>query len=848
MKPRKIRIEYGKTNEHGICVTEGAAPTFSWSVAARRGERQKAYRLAAACQGQDCWDTGWVESAEQSAVYAGPPLQPGEVYTLRLTLLGEDGSLSPTQTCRFCYGSLPWDAPWLCAREARSDAVVQFVLDFSCEKPVAAACLFVCGLGYHKVYLNGQDVLTEPMNPAYSEYEKRSYYTVLPALEGLLRQGKNRLGVRVAPGWRNPESICYQLVQRVAAYTGPTQMSAMLRIRYADGTIRWLTTAEGWGYRYDAISSADIFLGECYEAARRVRTWCDPETALTDLLEPAFAAAPGGQMVPQTLEPIRRQECYRARTVTEVVPGVWSVDFGQNIAGVVRLRIPPGMQTGQEIQLHHMEFLDENGRLYLPQLRNAASVDTYVAAGDGRDLEFWEPEFTYHGFRYAEVKGYPGVLCKEDITAVSFYTDVASESFFTCGSAILNQIAKLAVQTEKANIHSVLTDCPQRDERMGWMNDATARFELTPYCFDVGRLFPKVMRDCMDVQDTDGSITCTAPYAFGTRPADPVCSSYLIAAWQAWLHTGNLAGIREGYDGFVRWNQFLQSRSDNWIVTYSYYGDWAAPAYACQSEEFAVSAVTPGELMSTGYFYYNARLLARMARLLGKEADAARHAAMADSIQRAFLEKWWNPETGVVGTGSQGCQAFALWLDILPEEGRARAADCLHRDLTARQFQFTTGNLCTRYMVEMLSRFGYLEDAWQLMTREEYPSIGFMMENEATTVWERFELKKNPLMNSHNHPMHGSVALWFYKYLAGLEPLDGGWRTFAVAPHLPEKLLSASASVDTPYGAVVTRWIRRYGEVHLYLTVPHGTRAHVTLPWGGTAQVEAGVYHWSTPL
>ena len=242
--------------------------------------------------------------------------------------------------------------------------------------------------------------------------------------------------------------------------------------------------------------------------------------------------------------------------------------------------------------------------------------------------------------------------------------------------------------------------------------------------------------------------------------------------------------------------------------------------------------------MSTGYYYYNCVLLAKMAELLGKTEQAQSYRQEAAVIRSGFLREWWNAESGLVATGSQGCQSFALWLDILPPEGRQKAADAMHRDLVEKEYRFTTGNLCTRYMLEMLTKYGYVEDAWRLLTREDYPSIGYMLQNEATTVWERFELKKNPLMNSHNHPMHGSVSRWLFACLAGLTPTDGGWRRFDVQPCFPEKLLSASAGVSTPYGDVTLRWVRRYGHLYVYLQVPSGAQANVTLP--GLAPIEAG--------
>ncbi|MBQ6645664.1 MAG: family 78 glycoside hydrolase catalytic domain, partial [Clostridia bacterium] len=709
-----------------------------------------------------------------------------------------------------------------------------------------SACLFVCGLGYHKAYINGQEVFGYPLNPAFSEYEKRAYYSVIPLAGKYLKAGLNRLSVRVASGWRNPELICYTTGHCTVAYSGKTVLSALLRFNMGASGITWLLTDESWRVYSDAVTQSDLFMGETFDARNQISGWAYAGTRIDRALLPERTACPTLHLTPQTLEPVKPQEVYPTRSVTSVGDDVWLVDFGQNIAGVCRLKIPRGIAPGTKIVLHHSEFLDEEGRLYLPQLRHADSVDTYIAAGDGRDPEYWQCEFTYHGFRYAEVSGYHELLRKEDIYAVSLHTDAEKASTFVCGEPRVNAFAHIARQTEKANIHSILTDCPQRDERMGWLNDATVRFEATPYLFDVGRLFPKVVRDIMDIQGEDGSITCTAPFAFGSRPADPVCSSFLVAGWQAWLHTGNSELLREAYPAFRAWNDCLEKHSQNGIVQYSHYGDWAGPAYACEDMENAHSKVTPGILMSSGYHYYNAVLLSKMAHILGDEAEQRKQQEDAERIRAAFLSKWYDPVSGKVATGSQGCQAFALWLNILPEEGREKAARLMRDDLVRNEYRFTTGNLCTRYLIEQLARYGYADEAWELLLRQDYPSFGYMMQNEATTVWERFELKKNCGMNSHNHPMHASSYRWLYAGLCGLEPTDGVWRRFSARPVMPSKLLSASATVETPLGDVTLRWIRRYGEAHVYLTVPHGAQADVELPWGEKQTLGEGFHHFSS--
>ena len=847
MKPCALKIDYLPADR--LPILEREQPVFTWAVAAAAGESCAAARLTARCGGDLLWDSGFVPAPDQAMTYAGSPIPPGEVCSVSLTLRDEMGRETPAAEGSFCLGALPeWPAPWLRAPEDESAPVRAFFRDFACEKPVLSATLFVCGLGYHKAYLNGQPLFTDPMNPAYSEYEKRAYYTVIPGAEKYLRGGLNRLGVRVASGWRDPDNACYKLTKRVADYAGPNVLTAALRLRCADGSVSWLCTDPDWRVAPDPAVSANIFMGETYDASLRVPEWCLPGVPLKGEA-PLTVPQPCEKLMPQTLPPVREQEIYTPMSVSQVAPDTWSVDFGQNIAGVCRLRLPDRLPAGTRIELRHMESLDEDGRLMLDQLRGAAALDTYIASGDGRDLTLWQPEFTYHGFQYAEVTGYPGPLTRDDIQAVALYTDVEKHTRFMSGSALIDRIARIARQTEKSNIHSVLTDCPQRDERMGWLNDATVRFEATPYVFDVGALFQKVVRDCLDVQGPDGSITCTAPFAFGNRPADPVCSSFLIAAWQAWLHTGNMEPMREGYPGFVRWNDCLAAHAPDGIVDYSYYGDWAGPAYACLTDEHAVSAVTPGILMSTGYHYFNCTLLSRMAELLGLAADRDAHLARAEFVRRAFLEKWFDPDTGRVATGSQGAQAFALWLGILPEESRQKAADIIHQDLAANGYRITTGNLCSRYILDVLTRFGYLEDAWAIAAREEYPSLGYMVQHGATTVWERFELKKNPGMNSHDHPMYASAYYWYYAFLAGLTPTDGGWRRFRAAPALPKKLCSVNATVETPKGDVTLRWVRCYGEIHLYLTVPYGAEAEVILPWSPSSALAAGpgFHHWSAP-
>ena len=407
------------------------------------------------------------------------------------------------------------------------------------------------------------------------------------------------------------------------------------------------------------------------------------------------------------------------------------------------------------------------------------------------------------------------------------YTDLDQTGDFRCGSSALNAIHKACVQTEKANIHSILTDCPQRDERMGWMNDATVRFEETPYNFEIDRIFPKVVDDMCDAQDEAGRITCTAPFVIGSRPADPVCSSFLVAGYEYFKRTLDVSFVSAHYDNWRRWEEYLLSRSKDYIVDYTYYGDWAAPMESCVSQEDARSSSTPGVLMSTGYSYFNCLRLAGFASLLGLTGDVGKWLNLSRCIRAAFLDKWYDPSTGKVATGSQGCQAFALWLGILPEEGREKAFSVLLSDVESRGYKFTTGNLTTRYLFDILTEYGEVDTAMRILLDESYPGYGFMLENGATTIWERFELKKDPGMNSHNHPMYASIDRWFYRYILGINNPSENDSEYTVHPYFPDGLLSAQGWFMTPAGKLCVRWKRTYGKTQLSVSVPFGVKCKI---------------------
>ncbi|MBQ8817440.1 MAG: family 78 glycoside hydrolase catalytic domain [Clostridia bacterium] len=841
---KNIRLDYKLLRKDArYRIAENHTPVFSWgAVSSHAGDSQTACRVSVQCDGNVLWDSDWISQSEQSVKYGGKALPSEQRISVKVSIKGRYEESAAAEEYFYLSALDSYSFDWISHSEDLKESVLYFKKEFDIKKPVKRAVAYVSGIGYHSLRINGSLPDESILEPLVSDYTKRVYFVMHPEIKELIGQGKNVITVSVGEGWRCNEGPYLKAIgDREVDFFGRPQLAFVLNIVYEDGSQQTIATDETWLVGHGDIVKSNLFNGETYDASKMQSNWDSAGVIPDGFVGAIKVAAPGGVYRTATLEPIRAQEIYTPKSITYIDEGKYLVDFGQNIAGVVRIRLPK-LAKGQNVTLYHGEILDHDGRISAATLRLAECTDTYVAAGDERDLDVWQPLFTYHGFRYVEVTGLD-VLEKQDIEGVSFYTDIALDSEFSCGSAVATAAQKLIVQTEKANIHGILTDCPQRDERMGWMNDATVRFEETPYNFDIGAIFPKIVTDLADTQDETGAITCTAPRIYGERPADPVCSSFLIAALQAYRFTGNKQVIEDNYAYFEAWENCLKAHSVNNIVQYSHYGDWAAPVYACVGGENNIDAVqnlyTPGIFMSTGYYYYNARLLSQFAEILGRGEDARKYSEMAEDIKKAILDKWWDGESGKMAGGSQGAQSFSLWLGIIPEDKRALAAKVLRDDLVARNYKFTTGNLCTRYLFDVLTENGYVDEAWTLMTSEEYPSFGYMLQNEATTVWERFELKREIAMNSHCHPMYGAVGYWLYAYIAGIRFDRAGADTVVVEPYFPNKLTSASARVETVKGEVSVHWMKRWGELSLTVSVPFGMKAEIRFD-GKKTVIESG--------
>jgi alpha-L-rhamnosidase len=521
--------------------------------------------------------------------------------------------------------------------------------------------------------------------------------------------------------------------------------------------------------------------------------------------------------------------------MTEPRPGLYVFDTGQNLAGWAALRVRG--PAGTRVELRFAESLFPDGMVNQANLRKAAATDVYILSGQGEDdgHERWEPRFTYHGFRYVEVRGFPGRPGPDALRIRVVRSAVEPNGTFASSHELLNRIDRMVRATEASNLHGVPTDCPQRDERMGWMNDLTVRIEQALFNFRLPRFYAKFLRDVADTQAADGSITDTAPFKWGRRPADPVSVSYLLLAWEVYQHYGDVRPMAEHFAGFARWVDFVAGTAKDGVVPWGSWGDWSPPAAFAQAGSAgagAISAQTPLPLMSTGYLAYSAELLARMASVLGKPAERRRYEQLAKQTTAAFDRAFWNAERGGYGQSNQAANAFALALGLAPEARRPQILASLLGNVRDANDHLTTGNLCTKYLLDALSDGGHADAAARIATQRTYPSWGFMLDNGATTLWERWEHLTGGQMNSHNHPMMGSIGAWLFTALGGLrpDPAGPGWSRFFVRPKVVPSVTWVRVTHASPYGKIASAWRVAGGALALQVTVPPNSAATIAIP------------------
>lgn len=803
LPPQNLRCEY-LSNPLGIDVRQ---PRFAWGLDhTARGQRQTAYQILVATQPGlldqdkgDQWDSGKVVSEDSTqVVYSGKPLASGAAYYWKVRSWDKDGNASPySRVVQFEMGLLSadeWKGQWI-------GGANQLRTEFQLAEAVARARVYICGLGYYEMRVNGSKVGSNVLDPGWTTYEKRVLYTTYDVTP-LLRRGANAVGVMLGEGWYKARALLLQM-----------------NIELVNGKRLSVTSSPAWRGKDGPITSDSVWDGEIYDATRETPGWDRPGFNDSNWAAAQVLKSPGGVLSAQMMPPIRVVDTITPVGLTNPQPGIYVYDLGQNFSGWAQLRVKG--PRGAAVKLRFSELLYDDGMINRENIRGAKARDTYILRGEG-GLEVYEPRFTYHGFRYVEVTGFPGTPSLDSLRGRVVRSDVESVGSFAASKPLLNQIQRLIRWGQSTNLHSIPTDCDQRDERLGWLGDAHVTAEEAMLNFDMAAFYTNFVRDIRDVQGADGSLTDTVPHRYGSRPADPAWgTAYPLLCWYMYEQYGDRRILEEHYEGLKKYVEFLRTKAPDNVLRYSYYGDWVA------------IEPTPGELVSDAYYYYDVQLLAKMAGILGKSADAQTYAQLATQIKDAFNREFYDAKRGVYATGTQTANTLPLFLGLVPPEAKEAVGGKLFNDIVYQHdSHVTTGFIGVKYLLPLLSRSGLSDLAYDLATQTTFPSWGYMIANGATTLWELWHKRTGPSMNSHNHPMMGSVGTWFYQALAGInvEPDGVGYRRIRIAPQIVRDLTWVSATVETVRGTVSSSWTHSPGMITLEVVIPVNSDAKIVIP------------------
>jgi alpha-L-rhamnosidase len=851
-----LRTEY-KENPLGI---DARKPRLSWRIESDgRGVVQSTYEVRVArserglaAKGERVWESGKVGSDESiHRPYGGPALESGRRYHWQVRVWDGAGKASAWSAPAWWEMGLlapsDWKASWI-EPDLPEDVSTpgpspMLRREFSLKGKVARARAYVTSHGLYELHLNGRRVGDQLFTPGWTSYRKRLQYQAYDVTP-LLKTGDNAVGVLLGNGWYRG-NLAWE--DRRNLYGDRLALLCQIHVTYKDGREEVITSDGAWKSAAGPVLMSEIYHGETYDARLEKPGWAAPGFDDRQWSGVRLAEHPKDHLVAPAGPPVRRIEELKPVRVFKTPAGDTVADLGQNMVGWIRLEVQG--PAGTTVTLRHAEVLDKAGNFYTENLRKAKATLRYMLKGAG--AETFEPHFTFFGFRYVAVDGFPGELTKDALTGVVVHSDMARAGEFVTGKPLVDQLQHNILWGQKGNFLDVPTDCPQRDERLGWTGDAQAFSRTAAFNMDVASFFTKWLKDLAADQFESGSVPHVVPNVLpdfeGREPGGAAgwADAAVIVPWNMYLVYGDERILETQYDSMVRWVEFERKRAGDDLVWTGdfHFGDWLAYAATGMAANDYPGATTGKDLIATAFFAHSTDLLQRTALVLGKREDAARYGDQLARIKRAFRREFVT-EAGRVGEGTQTAYVLALQFDLLPEELRKVAARRLAEEVRERK-HLTTGFLGTPYLCHVLSRYGYLDEAYLLLNREEYPSWLYPVKQGATTIWERWDGQRpdgtfqTTEMNSFNHYAYGAIGDWMYRVLAGIEIDESapGYRHVLVQPRPGGGFTRAKASHETMFGTVSSAWTLEGGRFELAVLVPANTRATVRLPGAKLADV-----------
>ncbi|MFW6457097.1 MAG: family 78 glycoside hydrolase catalytic domain [Planctomycetota bacterium] len=798
-----------------------SSPTFSAvPQSGRRDVAVSAYQLQVERVSRSpelIWDSGRVEATGLACMpYGGPSLESDTNYRWRVRCWDEYGS--PCRWSQYAhihtglFGEKDWEAEWI-----TGDGLLRH--DFTLPSEPRETYAFFCGLGWGELYLNGSKVSDHVLDPGFTTVRGSALYVCYEVSE-YLQPGRNTVGVMLGDRrW------------------GGTACRLQMSVKCEGDSGEMVTSDTSWQTTTGPILEDNIYHGEVYDARCEEDGWSMPGFDDQDWNDSSPAELQVGQLSAQLMPPIRKIEEVVPFEMHSPRPGVYVFDLGQNISGWARLRVRG--PVGKRVTLRYGELLHDDGRLNQATCKGARAKDVYILKGGGPEV--YEPRFTYHGFRYVEVRDYPGVPTMDAIRGCVVHTDSRPRGNFSCSNSLINGIQRLILWGQKTNLHSIPTDCCNRMERQGWLGDAHATVDVCLKNFDTTAFYSNFLDRIADEQDGTGAVPDTVPrYCVGRRPADPVWgAAYPIILWEHYLHSADLQTVKRHYDSVSRYVDAELERADEGLLQAGHYGDWIAIEESDQT------------FLSTVFLLMSVRLMADLSEALGRDDEAQRYIKNDKNVVTALYKRFFNPATGLYAGGTQTELALAICLD-LPVKDRDAVVSHLVHDIVWRHDTHTTcGFVGIKYLLQALDKVGKTGLAYELACQRTQPSWGYMVDAGATTLWELWQKKTGRGMNSHNHPMLGSIGNWFHTSLAGLKPDPDapGWEHFEISPPIIGDLKWAGSSLWTVRGQVSVEWAQEHDCFSLKTQIPVGSTATLRIPFNGLQDImlkENGNRIWNT--
>ncbi|MBC2593663.1 family 78 glycoside hydrolase catalytic domain [Ruficoccus amylovorans] len=839
------------------------SPRLSWQLADTGSDvRQSAYQVVVAYsrenldKGHFWWDSGKVISDQSvGVVYGGPEPEARQLYFWKVRVWDRSGNVSDwSEVATWETGLLgrgDWSARWITGHErdtAQSMPAVYYRTQFNIPPAgqegdkVESARLYVSARGVFEGWINGQRVGEDYFAPGWTDYNIRNQYLTYDVTDAL-RKGENVLGFIVGDGWHNGY-LMWGKHHRKNWYGEDTALLAQLVIRYQDGNEHIVATDENWLNRTGPIVSSDFYDGETYDARLELGNWSEPGYDAEGWWPCRLLQAPQVPMEAKRFGTVRQHETLKPVAVTRGEKGEWIYDFGQNMVGWVKLRVSG--EEGDSVILRFAETLHPDGSLYTDNLRKAKVTDTYHFARAGT-VE-WEPHFTFHGFRYASVWA---AHEPESVEAVVMHTQLQPAGSIETSNPLVNRLQQNIVWSLRSNFLEIPTDCPQRDERLGWTGDAQVFIRTAIYNRDVKNFFEKWLTDLRDAQGKDGQFPNIAPRLNQKSSAAGWGDAGVICPWAIYQFYGDRRVLEENYEAMKAWVDFQERSSDNLIRPESGFGDWLA--LDKEDSRGPGDTATPRALVATAFFAHAADLVARTAEVLENERDKQHYSDLHERVRTAF-QKEFISQGGRVSGDTQTAYVLALGFGLVPERLRETASGYLVDDIRARDWHLSTGFIGTGLLMPVLNEIGRNDVAYRLLLQETYPGWLYSVRQGATTMWERWNSYSHENgfarggMNSFNHYAYGAVGQWLYAVVGGISPLDPGFKSILIRPVPGGDLTWAKTHYDCPYGRIETDWKVEGDTFTLKAIVPPNTSAVVELPDGRRETVGSGVHNYTCTL